>query len=83
AEGSQRRRPRARAHRADTTFNGSGISFNVGLRAADVSAQALIVHEFIKRLHSRYQREGISNSSPTETIVHTSSPELATVFPVA
>jgi small-conductance mechanosensitive channel len=66
-----------------STFGGSGITFNVGLRAADVSAQALITHEFIKRLHSRYQREGISNSSPTETIVHTSSPELATAFPVA
>ena len=59
------------------TFGGSGISFNVGLRAADISAQALIIHEFIKRLHSRYQREGISNSSPAETIVRTSSEEPA------
>ena len=55
------------------TFGGSGISFNVGLRAADISAQALITHEFIKRLHSRYQKEGISNSSPVETIVYTGS----------
>lgn len=55
------------------TFGGSGISFNVGLRAADISAQALIIHEFIKRLHSRYQKEGISNSSPAETIVYTGS----------
>jgi small-conductance mechanosensitive channel len=54
-------------------FGGSGISFNVGLRAADISAQALIIHEFIKRLHSRYQKEGISNSSPAETIVYTGS----------
>src|SRR6201992_2642128 len=52
------------------TFGGSGISFNVGLRAADISSQALIIHEFIKRLHSRYQKEGISNSSPAETIVY-------------
>ena len=29
------------------TFGDSGISFNVGLRAADISAQPLIVHEFI------------------------------------
>ena len=56
-----------------TTFGDSGISFNVGLRAADISAQALIIHEFIKRLHSRYQKEGISNSSPAETIVYTGS----------
>ena len=52
------------------TVAGSGISFNVGLRAADISAQALIIHEFIKRLQSRYQKEGISNSSPAETIVY-------------
>jgi small-conductance mechanosensitive channel len=60
------------------TFGGSGISFNVGLRAADISAQALIVHEFIKRLHARYQKEGIGNSSPTETIVYVSPEEPAT-----
>jgi small-conductance mechanosensitive channel len=53
------------------TFGDSGISFNVGLRATDISAQALIIHEFIKRLHSRYRKEGISNSSPSETIVYT------------
>jgi small-conductance mechanosensitive channel len=53
-----------------TTFGDSGISFNVGLRAADISAQALIIHEFIKRLHCRYQKEDIGNSSPAETIVY-------------
>src|ERR1700743_3666693 len=62
-------------------FGGSGISFNVGLRAADISAQALIIHEFIKRLHSRYQKEGISNSSPAETIVYPGQ-ERATVAAV-
>lgn len=60
------------------TFGGSGITFNVGLRAADISAQALIIHEFIKRLHARYQKEGIDNSSPTETIVYMSAEEPAT-----
>jgi len=59
------------------TFTGSGISFNVGLRAADISAQALIIHEFIKRLHARYQKEGIDNSSPAETIVYMSAEEPA------
>jgi small-conductance mechanosensitive channel len=62
-------------------FGGSAISFNVGLRAADISAQALIIHEFIKRLHSRYQKEGISNSSPAETIVYPGE-ERATVSAV-
>ncbi|MCW2932484.1 MAG: mechanosensitive ion channel protein, partial [Actinomycetia bacterium] len=57
------------------TFGNSSIYFNVGLRAADVSAQALISHEFIKRLHFRYQREGIANSSPSETVVHRNSEE--------
>jgi len=56
-----------------TTFGDSGVSFNVGLRATDISAQALIIHEFIKRLHSRYQKEGIDNSSPSETIVYSSA----------
>ncbi|HEX3955249.1 MAG TPA: mechanosensitive ion channel family protein [Trebonia sp.] len=51
------------------TFGDFSICFNVGLRAADVSAQALIIHEFIKRLHSRYQREGIDNSSPSVTVL--------------
>jgi small-conductance mechanosensitive channel len=61
------------------TFGGSAISFNVGLRAADISAQALIIHEFIKRLHARYLREGINNSSPTEAVVYTRRREAATV----
>ena len=57
------------------TFGDNSITFNVGLRAADISAQALIIHEFIKRLQSRYQREGIDNSSPTGTIVYMNSDE--------
>jgi small-conductance mechanosensitive channel len=61
------------------TFGASGISFNVGLRAAEISAQALITHEFIKRLHARYVKEGIDNSSPTETIVYTRPEEPAVV----
>jgi small-conductance mechanosensitive channel len=57
------------------TFGDNSISFNVGLRAADVSAQALLIHEFIKRLHSRYLREGIENSSPSQTTVQMTSGE--------
>jgi hypothetical protein len=51
-------------------FDNSGIGFNVGLRAADISARPLVIHEFIKRLHARYQLEGIDNSSPSETVVY-------------
>jgi len=59
-----------------TDFGGSSVNFNVGLRASDVSAQALIIHEFIKRLHSRYAQEGIDTSSPTATtIVYANSRE--------
>ena len=64
-------------------FGDNSIGFNVGLRASDVSARALITHEFIKRLHSRYQKECIDNSSPSETIVHTDSPEPASVLRLA
>jgi small-conductance mechanosensitive channel len=58
------------------TFGASSIDFNVVLRGTDFSAKALITHEFIKRLHARFQREGIDASSPTETIVRMSPAEL-------
>jgi small-conductance mechanosensitive channel len=53
-----------------TDFGGSSVNFNVGLRAAEVTRQAVITHEFIKRVHRRYQKEGISFQSPAETIVY-------------
>ena len=53
-----------------TGFGNTSVSFNVGLRATEVTKQALITHEFIKRLHRRYQKEGIDFQSPNETIVH-------------
>ena len=52
------------------TFGESSIDFSVILRAAEVTAQYLIVHEFIKRLHRRYQAEGIEIPFPIRTIVH-------------
>jgi small-conductance mechanosensitive channel len=60
-----------------TEFGDSSINFNVGLRASDISAQGLIIHEFIKRLHSRYAKEGIETSSPTATVVYPNSREEA------
>jgi small-conductance mechanosensitive channel len=53
-----------------TGFGGSSINFNVGLRASEVTKQALVTHEFIKRLHRRYQKEDIGFQSPNETIVY-------------
>lgn len=53
-----------------TGFGASSVTFNVGLRAAEVTTQALIVHEFVKRVHRRYQKEGIEFQSPNETIVY-------------
>jgi len=59
------------------TFGNSSVDFSVGLRTAEVTAQYPIVHEFIKRLHSRYRKEGIDFSSPAQTIVYPSPVELA------
>jgi small-conductance mechanosensitive channel len=56
-----------------TTFGGSSVNFNVILRAAEVTTRAMVTHEFIKRLHRRFQKEGIDFQSPTEAVVHTSS----------
>jgi small-conductance mechanosensitive channel len=41
------------------TFNDSSIDFSVILRAGEMVDQYLIKHEFIKRLHARYEQEGI------------------------
>ena len=41
------------------SFADSSINFNVVLRVKTVTDQYLIRHEFIKRLHARYQQEGI------------------------
>ena len=62
------------------TFGESSIDFSVILRAAEVTAQYLIIHEFIKRLHRRYQAEGIDIPFPIRTIV--AAPQRAEVHPV-
>lgn len=41
------------------SFAESSITFNVILRVKNVTDQYLIRHEFIKRLHVRYQQQGI------------------------
>lgn len=49
-------------------FAESSINFNVILRVKTVTDQHLIRHEFIKRLHARYQKEGIIIPFPTRTV---------------
>jgi small-conductance mechanosensitive channel len=41
------------------TFGNSSINFTVILRAKEFVDQYLVKHEFIKRLHKRYNKEGI------------------------
>ena len=52
------------------TFGDSSIAFTVILRGRDFVSQYLIKHEFVKRLHVRYAREGIEIPFP-QRVVHT------------
>jgi len=49
-------------------FADSSINFNVILRGKDYPSQHLLRHEFIKRLHARYAREGIEIPFPQRTL---------------
>ncbi len=53
------------------TFGDSSIDFSVILRVDEYTAQYLVVHEFIKRLHARYRVEGIEIPFPIRTLVST------------
>jgi small-conductance mechanosensitive channel len=50
------------------TFGDFSIQFNVILRAQGFVDQYLLKHEFIKRLHLRYQKEGIMIPFPIRTV---------------
>ena len=50
------------------TFGDSSINFSVILRGQEYTSQFLIKHEFIKRLHKRYQAEGIEIPFPIRTV---------------
>jgi small-conductance mechanosensitive channel len=50
------------------TFSDFSINFTVILRAKEYVNKYLITHEFIKRLHRRYQSEGIEIPFPIRTI---------------
>ncbi len=52
------------------TFGDSSINFTVILRAQEFVNQYLLKHEFIKKLHQRYQQENIEIPFPIRTIIH-------------
>jgi small-conductance mechanosensitive channel len=52
-----------------TAFADSSINFNVILRGQEYVSQYVIRHEFIKRLHRRYNEEGIVIPFPIRTVV--------------
>ncbi len=52
------------------TFGESSVDFTVILRAREYVDQYLVKHEFIKRLHHRYRREGIVIPFPIRTLEH-------------
>jgi small-conductance mechanosensitive channel len=52
------------------TFADSSVNFTVILRANEFVDQYLIKHEFVKRLHVRFEREGIVIPFPIRTIAY-------------
>ncbi|MFH8218260.1 mechanosensitive ion channel family protein [Streptomyces sp. NPDC018057] len=56
------------------TFGDSRIGFTVILGVGEFSDQYRIKHEFIKRLHRRYRREGISIPAPARTVTLQADP---------
>jgi small-conductance mechanosensitive channel len=62
------------------TFADSSVNFTVILRAREFVDQYLVKHEFIKRLHARFDQEGIVIPFPIRTVVRRDSqPALARV----
>lgn len=51
-----------------TEFADFSINFNVILRAKDYVSQFIVRHEFIKRLHKRYKKEGIEIPFPIRRV---------------
>ncbi len=59
------------------TFGDSSINFTVILRAKEFVDQYLIKHEFVKRLHTRFNAEGIVIPFPIRTIGYREGSEAA------
>jgi small-conductance mechanosensitive channel len=65
------------------TFGESSVDFTVILRAREFVDQYLIKHEFIKRLHARFDQEGITIPFPIRTVTERSLPGTAPAAPPA
>lgn len=50
------------------TFNDSSIDFNVLLNVSEISKRAVLTHEFIKAIKTRYDAEGIDIPFPIRTV---------------
>ncbi len=50
------------------TFDSSSLNFNIAMRAKEFADQHVMKHEFIKRLHARYNQEGIVIPWPIRTL---------------
>ncbi len=62
--------PESRPAMRFTNFGESSIDFRVSMRATDYAGQHQITHEFIKRLHRRFNEEGINIPFPIRTVYH-------------
>lgn len=51
-----------------SNFGESSIDFRVSMRAKNYTGQHVVTHEFIKRLHKRFNEEGINIPFPIRTI---------------
>jgi len=49
-------------------FGDSSINFTVILRISEFINQYLVKHEFIKKLHERYKKEGVNIPFPIRTV---------------
>jgi small-conductance mechanosensitive channel len=55
-------------------FAASSIDFVVRMKVREFPSQAMVRHEFIKRLHRRYAAEGIEIPFPIRTVIHRNVP---------
>ena len=60
------------------TFDDFSINFTVILRVQEYVDRYLVTHEFIKRLHKRYNQEGIEIPFPIRTLQFKGQPQLLT-----
>ena len=60
-----------------TAFGDSNIDFVLLLQAADRAGSFVVRHELIKRLHERFNQEGIEINYPVRKLVTPSGPERA------